>query len=182
MFSFLPLQYKKLVGREYALRFSAVAFLAVSILGVLAILLLIPYVSFVNSQDAISAARLASLSSSSETVQAQSFRASLNTLRAESTRLAPPQAVLPYELVTTLDSLVTSGIQLTALKYTLNSDGSASLSLSGMATTRESLQAFVASLQAAPDFTGVSVPVSDFAQDKDIDFNLQMTILYEPSH
>ena len=176
MLTFLPAQQKKLVRFEYFARFATALFFALAILGFFAALFLIPYISFIKSQANTSASRLAFLENSSQTKDSQTFRAALNTLRGEANRLLPAKSVMPYELIAKLNSLVTPGIALSSVTYGLNSDGSAALSVSGLAATRESLQAFVASLQAAPGFSGVNVPVSAFAQDKNISFGLSMQV------
>ncbi len=51
---------------------------------------------------------------------------------------------------------------------------SAAIALTGLATSREALVAFVKALQAEPTFSSINVPVSNFAKDRDIEFSLTL--------
>lgn len=177
MLSFLTQEYKKKIKTEYFLRFLTVFFIASTILGVIAAIILIPYGTFVAAQGVISQSRLDSLSNSTQVKDSKVFRIELNTLRDDANRLlSSDAAVLPYELITTLSGIASGGIEISSVGYSENQDGSVALSVSGIASTRSTLQAFVISLQNTPGFNGVTIPVSAFAQDKNIDFNLSMNV------
>jgi len=177
MLSFLTQDYKTMIRREYILRFLTVVFFVLIVLAIVAGLLLIPYLTFVGSQEAISASRFALLTDSSQVRDSQTFRIELSNLRAEALRLTPSAKVLPYELINELSALFTNGVELSSIEYTLNKDGTAAISLSGVASTRLSLQSFISTLQNVPGLTGVSIPVSAFAQDKNIGFNLSINAM-----
>ncbi len=49
------------------------------------------------------------------------------------------------------------------------------VSLKGIANRREAIMEFVKNLQTEPTFTGINIPVSSFAKDRDIEFSLTFT-------
>ncbi len=48
--------------------------------------------------------------------------------------------------------------------------------VSGRSSTRDSLTKFYRDMQTVKDFAKVELPISDFAQDKDIDFHMNVTL------
>lgn len=68
-----------------------------------------------------------------------------------------------------------TGVTIVSLAYRLREDSSersVAVSLRGVASRREAIIEFVKNLQAEPTFTGINVPVSSFAKDRDIEFSL----------
>ncbi|MFA6273517.1 MAG: PilN domain-containing protein [Candidatus Paceibacterota bacterium] len=68
------------------------------------------------------------------------------------------------------------GVIITSLAYHPQENASGRLvavvSLKGVASNREVIVDFVKNLQTEPTFTGINVPVSSFAKDRDIEFSL----------
>ena len=69
-----------------------------------------------------------------------------------------------------------AGVIITSLAYhpqeNSNSRLVAGVSLKGVASRREAIMEFVKNLQPEPTFSGINVPVSSFAKDRDIEFSL----------
>lgn len=69
---------------------------------------------------------------------------------------------------------LSSGVTITGIAFT-KGEGALSVALSGVAQTRGALLAFADTLRATGRFEGVTVPVSQFAQEADIPFSIQAT-------
>jgi len=69
-----------------------------------------------------------------------------------------------------------AGVTITSLAYHPQENATGRLvavvSLKGVASRREVIVEFVKDLQTEPTFTGINVPVSSFAKDRDIEFSL----------
>jgi hypothetical protein len=68
------------------------------------------------------------------------------------------------------------GIKINGINYEESAKGVKTLSISGKALNRESLQAFVLSLGNNPSFSSVSFPLEDFVKRNDIDFNIPIIL------
>ena len=68
-----------------------------------------------------------------------------------------------------------SGVTLTNFTWT-KSKNKVALSISGVAADRQALISFENSIKASPSFSGVSLPISDFAQNKNIDFQIKFAL------
>lgn len=60
--------------------------------------------------------------------------------------------------------------------FFLASAGGGSLTLTGVAGDRNSLSVFIKSLDADPLFSSVEIPISNFVEDKDIEFSIKLSI------
>jgi hypothetical protein len=78
-------------------------------------------------------------------------------------------------ILSTMTVEPTNGVSLNKIEITPSEGGKGTVSLSGIAATRESLLAFVQKLQNKNIFSGVSLPVSDLASGSQIPFSLSFS-------
>lgn len=64
--------------------------------------------------------------------------------------------------------------------FFLSSPGASTLTLTGVASDRNSLSTFIKSLDSDPLFSSVEIPISNFVEDKDIDFSIKLAIAPRP--
>lgn len=67
-----------------------------------------------------------------------------------------------------------AGVALTNLKWSNTKD--ATLTVSGLARDRQSLLAFESRLNASGNFSEVTLPVSNLAKERDIDFQVKLSL------
>ena len=74
--------------------------------------------------------------------------------------------------------VVAKPIEVSIVEYKLDLDAG-KISLKGIAATRESLVKFKSGLEENPDFTAISIPISSF--EKDIDLEYEVSLVYIPA-
>jgi hypothetical protein len=177
MFNVLPDILKKQIKTEYKLhRWLVIAF-AVFFLQISAVILFLP--SWVNSfsRERELTAQVNSISSSSSYQNADAASAIIQTNNVKlgiinSSFMYPK--IIP--LIKSILSDKTSGIRLNELFYASSNATSGIISFGGVSDTRESLIAFVDSLEQSKVFKKVDLPISNLAKNKDIEFSISLII------
>ncbi len=67
-------------------------------------------------------------------------------------------------------------VSITSISYSKNTEGAFVGRISGVASTRSGLLLFVDELKKIPDFSEVSVPISNLVKDRDIAFSLDFIL------
>lgn len=174
MRNLLTPSYKHKLRQEYLLRLTAVAGWMLTIAMVIGVLALLP--AYVLSQT-----RLNSLEDQYEVLQASVASLTSDASAAPLTQLKKKLEVLAEEkrderLTEALLSVLThrtEGVRLTSFNY--HKTDTASLTLRGVAASREVLLAFERALESDGRFEAVELPVSNLAQEQDIDFELTLS-------
>ncbi len=87
----------------------------------------------------------------------------------------------PSALFQTILNARPSGVRISGFTYVEKGDGSDEIEVRGQALTRETLLSFVSALERGTVFGKVSVPVSNFVQDVNLDFSLLLSTKTVPS-
>ena len=181
MFHFLPPDYKKRVKREYCVRLLAVIFGLLSVVVLSSIFLIAPsYISVRNSYGtALSEATAADNNvlveqKNNTTTIANKVNAYISA--ADSlTHLSPQHIVEPIALAKPSNVTISS--------ISIGTAGNVvSVSISGIAGTRDELLAFVKALQGVADFENVNLPVSYLALDKNINYSITLSLAASSSN
>jgi len=75
-----------------------------------------------------------------------------------------------------LDDSVPSGVRLSSISYSRSEQESDTITVRGVASTRDVLLSFIRQLEREPMLTGVDLPVSNLAQSTDIQFALALKV------
>ena len=176
MLNLLTKPEKKKIVREYRIRFWVVAF-ALALAGeVISLILLIP--PYLSAQS-----RLNLLDSQSVGLQAQN-------LTAESSRLGAvvrqtnvylgtlSSSSTPVGVVAAIQNIVSARGGEVRFKsfYYKPGNGKQRILISGNANSRQSLLDFAKNIKSLPGVVSVDLPVSNFAQSKDINFSVDILI------
>lgn len=177
MFKLLNEESRTLAVKEYETRRLVVAFSLLSAVLLVGIAELLP--SYVSSS--VRKAEAVSLIEVSKHSTASADAKSLQTWFAVTNRklalLSPKTNTdIPYELFARVISLKPAGVSLGGLLWK-KSDTGAVISVSGVAKDRQALLLFQEQLNSSHQFSRAVLPVSNFAKDRDLEFELSISPL-----
>jgi len=177
MFNLLPENIKSKIIKEYKLRLVVVSLIFVLFIQLSFLVFLVPtwVSSFYKEKEAIESSNqmnvfLSTLNISSTT----SFVKSVNS------KLSIINNSLEYsKAIPVIDEVLskkTSSITLRGFNYLTTGTSTATLNLVGVGGTRDSLVSFVKSLEEVSFFSGVDLPISNLAKDKNIEFSININV------
>jgi hypothetical protein len=171
----LPPDRARAARRNYFLRLAAVSALALAAVIALHAVMLIPSYAYLAEDIRGKAARADDLAAAL-TPQEKAASGALATLSADATHLAQlgttPTMSGAVRLVL---SVPRDGISLTGFAFAPQDANARTMQLTGVASTRESLHAYVVALQGEPWISDASLPISAYAQDTNIPFTISLT-------
>ncbi|MSU74812.1 hypothetical protein EXS57_03490 [Candidatus Kaiserbacteria bacterium] len=174
----LPPERQRALSRGYFLRLGVVVAIMVSALTIISGLLLLPTHVFLTQSAATKQAHLANiesiLSSSNEVEVSARLAALSNDIAILATLGNAPSASATLRSILAIPH---PGVALSGFVYTPPAGGSTgTLSVSGVATTREALRSYQLALQTDPFATTADLPVSVYAKSSNIAFTVSMTL------
>lgn len=174
----LPEERQRVIARDYYLRLATLTALIASFLMIGAGVLLVPSYVLLTSSASSKQARLATIEASLASSHEKEISAQLALLAQNAKTLT---ALAENTSVTAVlrAALAVSrpGIRLTRLAYAPEKGKTApSLTLSGVAATRDALRNYQIALQGAPFAASAMLPVSAYAKDADIDFTITVSL------
>jgi hypothetical protein len=177
MLHLLTDEYKKKVSREYAHRVLIVVSVIISFLSVIGIILIAPSYLKINS---IYTKITSDRDSYSEKIKLRQDDSSVDGVRNVMNSISILKTYnTQYSVRSILLDLVSrkkKGISISHIAFS-NTKDSPTLRVAGKADSRASLVSFSEELKKDTNFTGVTIPLSSFAREKDIDFILKLTIV-----
>ncbi len=174
----LPQRRRAALRRDYALRLGVVAALLASMLALSAAALLIPAYAFLSRSEAAEQARLASLEAAlppkDEAVVSIRLAALSSNIK---TLTALASARSPSTLIRSLLAIPHEDIMLSGFTYaSASGKQSETFTVSGQAGTRDALRTYQLALQNVPFISSADLPVSAYAKDTNIPFDIVMTL------
>lgn len=173
----LPADRKKAIGRLYTIRLATVTLLLLSFLIVSAVVLRAPIYVYQYQQIQIEQQESVHLASRLSDNQGKGVTArfkALNDNISYLSRLASTSSAT--SAVASVLNVSHQGVILSGLSYTPAQKGSEEkITLTGKATTRESLQQYVSTLSSLSSGKGAEVPISTYAKESDIPFTITLT-------
>ena len=169
-----PDQKRKII-REYRGRFAVMTLSVFFVLEIIALALLIPsYIISIAQVQSLNMQQTAVQSQSTVTESAQStalLQTANNQMSILATSSTPSGAAKSIQ-----DLLANSGTAIRINGITYNTqNGLREIVIQGIAATREDLVAFSNHIQGEPNVRSVDLPISNFAQSKNIDFSMTIT-------
>lgn len=175
--NFLPLSRRRLLMREYLVRFGVVAMIFVNMLIGIAGILLIPIYLFLINAAQVKESRLESMQSRLLSSDEGVLGSKLDTLSRQSNILiALADTPSVSNTIRSVISIPRPQITLSGFSYApgINKKSNAVI-LTGTAATRNALRNYQIALQNAPFVTGAGLPVSAYAKDINIPFTITVT-------
>ncbi|OHA88148.1 MAG: hypothetical protein A2741_00810 [Candidatus Zambryskibacteria bacterium RIFCSPHIGHO2_01_FULL_43_27] len=176
MFNLLPEIEKKNIMREYILRRYVVLALFLFALGAIASISLFPSYLLSSVKVVEVEEQISSVKSSAIFKEAEALASALNLTNQKISALKPPEKyVYLGTLVSSIVEKRGGSIRLNGFKYN-RGDGKnhGVITVSGIARDRESLSAFLTVLKEEEKFLEVNLPVSNFAQDRNAPFTIDI--------
>lgn len=173
MFNLLPKEDKEMVRSEYGRRLTSVILailLSVFVISMFILSTLLVNVYFGSESAAL---ELATLKSKPASNDYRDLENSIRGTKASLATLAVDMTGRPRIL-----NMITEALQNKPKNIFINNiswsvgDNGAVLNLSGTASSREVLREYVLVLQSDKSFSGVDIPVSNFAKAEDADFSI----------
>ncbi len=170
----LPEDRRQKIRRAYVVRVGTVAAVLAVVLVVAAAALLVPTHLYLASALSARTARLASIESTISSADQTALGKRLAALQTDAGEIAmlsdTPSASTVVRTVLAIGRL---GVSLTGVNY-IPLRGT--LTLSGIAATRNDLRAYQLALANTPGFLTADLPVSSYAKDHDIPFTIAVTL------
>jgi hypothetical protein len=165
---------KKIIITDYLFRILAVSFFILSFLGLYVLAYVIPYYIVISNENIKITGQFKSIISPESTGQ--------NVLQVANQTLDEMKAIELYDKNNPVPSVYFGGIiehknpdiKITKLSFGLVKAGEGHLTVSGISKNRSGLVAFIESLKSVAGFASVDSPISDFVQDSDISFTLDI--------
>lgn len=174
----LPPERRRALWRRYFWRLGTVTtFLAIALV-VGACVLLIPTFVFLQNAESTKQDRLANINSVLSSLEEATLAARLDALSADATSLLSlSKTSSATSLIREALTIPRPGIVLSGFAYTpATATKAGTLSLTGVATSRNALRAYQLALVDAPRFANADLPVSSYAKDRDIPFTITVTL------
>ena len=176
MINLIPPAAKKSIIRDYWMRVVAVSLFALSaVLFALAALLVPAYVlvsSQLTSLEATAASRSADASAFKEVeAEVKAANAIARMLQNETTDIKS------FELIKTFETIGPRSVTVKGVEITRNRTKFTELTVTGVAADRTALVAYRDAVLADERFITAELPISNFAENKDIPFSIDVEIV-----
>lgn len=172
----LPEERARSLRQLYFLRLTVVSILLLSGVAIVHGVLLLPSYLYVRAQIEERTTALATLTAAltgSEELEISSRVAALTEDSAYLARLATvPKA---STAISAIIALPRPGIRLTGFSFAPKEGEEATMTVSGVAATREALRTFEQSLSDEPYISTADLPISAYAKERDIAFTITLT-------
>ncbi|HEY0980453.1 MAG TPA: hypothetical protein VGE18_03555 [Candidatus Paceibacterota bacterium] len=173
MRNLLPYSEKETIDRLRTARMLTVALISLILLAALLCLLLTPTFLTINSRHTLWQGEIQRLEDSGVAVSAAALEA--HALRAKTLKneFAGPESYSPISAIVVARSVVPAGITLSGFAFTAGVDRT--LTIQGVVTTRDVLQAYADALEKHPTVAMVDNPVTNYLKQRDNEFTLTVT-------
>jgi hypothetical protein len=177
MLHLLPEHQKEIVLAEYHKRLGVVMCLFVIGITVTGGVLLLP--SYIVAQGKYSKVlqKKASIEAQLKQISSDDTGGAVKDVNNKIAALTPERKVNEASaLFDRFDTLLRSNIKIEHYKYFVNTDGSITFVVDGIATNRDSLIAFADAVNKSGTFSGAVVPLSSLRSDKDVSFTFNLKV------
>lgn len=183
MLNLLQKKDQKKIYQEYRLRRVVVSLALLTFVGIFLLVLLLSalVLSVARKDEAVRSLTALQEKSSQDTKGVES---SLAVANERLLALQKEKTVSAHDTFVSIVNDTPTGVRLTGFAYQYQTDAKTKdstkqqlqVTVSGRSVDRDSLRTFVKDLEAADIFDNVTLPVSNFAKDKDIDFILNLLV------
>lgn len=179
----LPKSAIRSLRRSYFFRLATVATVLALLLLLVHGILLIPTYLYTVGEVKRETTQLATLSASFQSSSEGAIQKRINEMRSDASYLAT-LGELPTgsSAIAGILTVAHPGIHLYGFTFTapVTATSSAKMTVSGRASTRDTLRQYALSLGALPYVENADLPISAYAKEKDIDFTISITGRLKP--
>lgn len=173
MYKLLPEEAKEGVRREYLMRRTVIMLSAFILVLIVSITGLFPSYSISKARQRELGDRVKAVNAASQGKELEAWLSAINLkLKVLSPKLDDDR---PASLMALVIKEKGTGVKLANFNWT-KSDTGKTFIVSGIASDRQALLLFESKLKALNSFSSVSLPLSNLAKDKDISFEVKLTI------
>jgi len=178
LINLLPEDRARALRRDYFLRLAVVATLLLALVIIIHGVLLLPsYLALSQMRDA-ETAQLARAGENLDSSGSGETDTELATLAGEASELSSlAKAPSASAAVRALLAVPRPGIRITSITFTPAASTAAdgTMTVSGVAATREALRAYDLALSSLPSVTSADLPISVYAEEADISFTITLS-------
>ena len=174
----LPPERQRALYREHILRVCVVSIVLVIVLTIISAILLFPTYVFLAKNYDIKESRLIGIESALSSADGTAFSARLSALSGNTEVLAKlGNTKSASTIIRAVLAVPHPRVALSGFTYApATGKNSGTLTVSGTATSRDSLRDYQLALQSAPFSASAVLPVSAYAKDSDIAFTITVTL------
>lgn len=175
MRNLLPIKDKKYIRREYFIRLLSIGMLLVFFTALLSSVFLLPSL-FISQTNEMAIRDQSEISKKSLEIQEQNISDTLLNEANEKLSLLSAEVDRPLiqDAIRTVIDDLPNGVVLYSISYSEIPDEQGRITLIGVAESRSALLSFTKFLEQESLFSSATLPVSNFAQDNNIDFSIQL--------
>lgn len=171
-----------MVHKEYRLRIISASFLFLGLTGLVAFAFLSPSLLAARQKYTLLAQEKEKMER--ETPELRDIASLQQTVGQTKNKLkiiTPSTQIAPTEVIRKISEKKTSSIRIDSLSYVVRNkretpkEKELEITISGIASTRDSLINFVKILEDEKSFSNVVLPVSDLAKDKNVSFSVNFS-------
>ncbi len=177
MLHLLSDQQKNKVIKEYRMRLVVVVCWLIVFLSLAGVAMLIPsYLTAIGKVNSIKSENLQK-ENSIQSLNAQNFTEKIKQVDSDLNALKISVVILsPREAYDKILSSLPVGVVVGRYTYSLIDNNMASISIDGTAPDREKLVELQNQLKLNQEFTGIDIPITNFAKKKDLTFSLKFNL------
>jgi len=174
MDNLLPLEQKKQIKKEYRLRALSVFLMLLAVLEIVGSVLLMPSYFFARTKDQIVRAEYETIEPISPEDEKLFVR--LKKLQSRIATLVPQEQIDFQQAFSIFLTHLSPSIKISAFTVEPRDPNTYTLIIRGTAVTREALLDFSNAVKAEPSVMKFDIPVSNYAQERDIQFSATVTV------
>ncbi len=170
----LPESKTRALRAVYFMRLAVVSVLLLAGVAIVHGVLLLPSYLYVQQEVDVKKAELAQLATTLAGTEEQAVSARVTALQSDATHLlALAETPKASAAVRAIIGLPREGVRLTGFSFAPDPAG-ARMTVTGVATTRESLRRFEQTLSDQPYVASADLPISAYAKERDIAFTITL--------
>ncbi len=175
MLELLPNTHKKALKKEYILRLIVVTISFLLVAGILLLISFSPSYFLLVVKEKIINQEFENVKKSNNFIDDKELQATIKNSK-EMIDLLKSNGDTPLikDLILKIISKKSSEVRIDGVSINYFKGGQYQIFIKGISKNRESLKLFVDSLRAEKEFSGIDLPISDFAKIADIDFNITL--------
>lgn len=172
---------KEALARDYLFRVATLEVVAVGILILIHGVLLLPSYLYLSEEVKTRTAHLESLAASLEASEEREVGEQIAFLTEEAKRLlASIQVPRASSVARAVFGIARDGVRITGITISPPETGEGQMRVQGIAATRDSLRRYYQALSGLPFVSRADLPLSVYAEERDITFSITITGSLKP--
>lgn len=174
----LPLEQKRTLKKEYRMRLANMSLSFLALIALLASVLLLPSYFFSMTKESLAEAQLESFNANNPEIALNNTDSLVVDINNRLTLLNqdPTTYQVNDKILSKLLALRPKGITFSQILYGQSSEGKSTIDIQGLASDRSTLRDFKSTLESNTDYASVNLPISDFLERTNINFNISITM------